>query len=89
MEAADAAMPEEDQARIVELSTDGPSSPAAQQELEALRTAYRQITLRKARATALLSIRSGKRLLAEANADAEPDAACCLTPSARDGRVSG
>jgi tRNA(Arg) A34 adenosine deaminase TadA len=68
MQAADAMMSEEDQARMVELSTDGPSSPAAHQELEALRTAYGQITLRKARATALLSIRSGKRLLAEADA---------------------
>jgi hypothetical protein len=67
MEAADATMPDEDQARMVELSTDGPS-PAAQQELETLRTDYGRITLRKARATALLSIRSGKRLLAEADA---------------------
>jgi hypothetical protein len=66
MEAADATMPEEDQARMVELSTNGPSSPAEQEELEALRTDYGQITLRKARATVLLSIRSGKQLLAEA-----------------------
>ena len=68
MEAADATMPEEEQARMVELSADEPSSPAAQKELEALRTAYGQITLRKERATAMLSIRSGKRLLADADA---------------------
>jgi len=68
MEAADATMPEEDQARMVELSTDGPSAPAEEEELETLRTDYGRITLRKARATALLSIRSGKRLLAEADA---------------------
>ena len=66
MEAAYAVMSEEDQARMVELSTDGPSAPAEQEALEALRTAYGQITLRRLRATALLSIRSGKRLLAEA-----------------------
>ena len=72
MEAADAMMSEEDQARMVELSTDGPSSPAAQQELEALRAAYGQITLRRLRATALLSIRSGKRVLAVAIADPPP-----------------
>jgi hypothetical protein len=51
-----------------ELSTRGPSSPGEQEALEALRTDYGRITLRKARATALLSIRSGKRLLAEADA---------------------
>jgi len=68
MEAADAMMSEEDPARMVELSANGPSSAAAQQELEALRTDYGRITLRKARATELLSIRSGKRLLAEAHA---------------------
>jgi len=76
MQAADAMMSEEDQARMVELSTDGPSSPAAQQELEALRRAYGQITLRKARATALLSIRSGKRVLAVAIADPPPEPGC-------------
>ena len=67
MEAADAMMPE-DQARMVELSTSGSSSPAQQEALEELRTDYGRITLRKARATALLSIRSGKRLLADADA---------------------
>jgi len=68
METADATMPEEEQTKMVEVSTTGPSSPAEQHEFEALRTDYGQITLRKARATALLSIRSGKRLLAEAGA---------------------
>jgi hypothetical protein len=68
MEAADAMMSEEDQAHMVELSTNGPSSPTEQQELEGLRSDCGQITLRKARATVLLSIRSGKRLLAGADA---------------------
>jgi len=68
MEAADATMPEEDQARMVELSTSGSSSPAQQEALEDLRTDYGRIMLRKARATALLSIRSGKRFLADADA---------------------
>lgn len=68
MAAADGLMPEADQARLVELSTKDQPSAAEQQELEALRTAYGQITLRKARALALLSIRSGKRLLAAADA---------------------
>jgi hypothetical protein len=67
MEAADATMPE-DQARMVELSTSGSSSPAQQEALEDLRTDYGRITLRKARATALLSIRGGKRFLADADA---------------------
>jgi hypothetical protein len=66
---------------MVELSTDGPSSPAAQQELEALRTAYGQITLRKARATALLGIRSGKQVLAAAIADAPPEPGCDTDPA--------
>jgi hypothetical protein len=68
MDAADAAMPAEYQARLVELSTSGWSSPAQQEELRALRADYGRITLRKARATALLSIRSGRRLLAGADA---------------------
>ena len=76
MEAADATMLEDDQARMVELSTNGPSSPAEREELEALRTDYGQTTLRKARATALLSIRSGKRILAVAIADPPPDSGC-------------
>ncbi|MBK1629350.1 hypothetical protein CKO31_01095 [Thiohalocapsa halophila] len=80
METADATMPEEDQARMVELSTTGPSSPAEQDELEALRTDYGRITLRKARATALLSIRGGKQVLAVAIADAPPEPGCDTDP---------
>lgn len=53
---------------MVELSTNGPSSPAEQDELKALRTDYGRFTLRKAQATPLLSIRSGKRLVAETDA---------------------
>jgi hypothetical protein len=73
-------MPEEDQARMVELSTNGPSSPAEQEELEALRTAYGQITLRKARATALLSLRSGTQVLDVAIADGLPEPGCDTGP---------
>lgn len=68
MEAANATMPEEEQARMVELSMNGPSSPLQQEELEDQRTAYGEITLRKARAPALLSIRSGKGLLTAVDA---------------------
>jgi hypothetical protein len=66
MEAADALMPEVDQTRMAALTSKGPSTASEQQELEALRAAYGRGTLRKARALALLSIRSGKRLLADA-----------------------
>jgi hypothetical protein len=65
---------------MVELSTDGPSSPAAQQELEALRTDYGRITLREARATALLSLRSGKPVLDVAIADGPPAPGCDTGP---------
>ena len=68
IEAANTLMPDEDQSRMAALSAEGPSSASEQEELEALRTAYGRITLRKARAAALLGIRSGKRLLAEADA---------------------
>ena len=67
MEAASALMSAADQATMVELSASESSSSAEQQALEGLRTEYGRITLRKARATALLSIRSGQRLLAEAD----------------------
>jgi hypothetical protein len=80
MEAADATMPEKDQARMVELSTSGSSSPAQQEELEDLRTDYGRITLRKARATALLSLRSGKQVLALAIADPPPEPGCDTGP---------
>jgi hypothetical protein len=45
-----------------------PPSDAEREELEALRAEYGRMTLRKARAMALLSIRGGKRLLADADA---------------------
>jgi hypothetical protein len=46
---------------------DGPSD-LERDELDGLRRQYGRVTLRKARALALLSIRSGKRLLADADA---------------------
>jgi hypothetical protein len=62
IETADAAMPEEDQARMVELSTSGPSSPAEQEALEALRTDYGRITtLRRLRATRCSVSAAGSR----------------------------
>jgi hypothetical protein len=54
----------QDQARLVELSAPvHPLSPEEHQELRRLRERYGEITLRKARAFALLSLRSGKKLL--------------------------
>ncbi|MFE8032991.1 hypothetical protein [Thiohalocapsa marina] len=68
MEAADATMPDDRQRRMAQLSAkDGPSD-LEKEALERLRGEYGRVTLRKARALALLSIRSGKRLLAEADA---------------------
>jgi hypothetical protein len=58
---------------MVEMSTNGQSPPAEGDALEALRTDCGRITPRKARATALLSIRSGKRVLAVAIADPRPE----------------
>jgi hypothetical protein len=59
-----------DQARLVELSAPvHPLSPKDHQELQRLRERYGEITLRKARAFALLSIRSGKKLLNSIQAD--------------------
>ena len=65
---ADSTMPDEDQQRMAELSGHEWLAPAQQDELKALRDRYGNITLRKARALALLSVRSGKRLLADAQA---------------------
>lgn len=65
---AEAAMPEEDQQRLVDLSAGHTRGAAEQEELDALRSSYGKVTLRKARALALLSVRSGKRLLADARA---------------------
>jgi hypothetical protein len=68
MEAADATMPDVRQHRMAQLSAkDGPSD-LERDELDGLRLEYGRVMLRKARALALLSIRSGKRLLADADA---------------------
>jgi hypothetical protein len=68
MAAADEMLSEAEQRRMVELSAAQPLSDDEREELETLRAEYGRITLRKARAMALLSIRSGKRLLADADA---------------------
>ena len=68
MAAADETLSEAERLRLAQLSATAPLSDAAREELEALRAEYGTITLRKARAMALLSIRSGKRLLANADA---------------------
>lgn len=53
-----------EQARLVELSAPvDPLSREEHEELRRLRERYGEITLRKARAWALLSLRSGKKLL--------------------------
>jgi hypothetical protein len=65
---ADATMPDADQQRMAELSSREVLAPVQHDELEALRSSYGKITLKKARALALLSVRSGKRLLADAQA---------------------
>ncbi len=57
-----------DQRRLVELGARDERSEADRRELDALRDRYGQVTLRKARALALLSVRSGKGLLAVAEA---------------------
>lgn len=68
MEAADAMLSAEEQARMAEFSRRDVLTKTERIALDQLRTAYAQITLRKARAAALLSIRSGKGLLAEVGA---------------------
>jgi hypothetical protein len=65
---ADSSMSDEDQERIAELSNYEKLSPAQYDELTALRDSYGKMTLRKARALALLSVRSRKRLLADTQA---------------------
>jgi hypothetical protein len=57
-----------DQQRLSELAGREDLSEAEHEELDELRDRYGQITLRKARALALLSVRSGKGLLAVAEA---------------------
>jgi hypothetical protein len=65
---ADSSMSDEDQERIAELSNHEGLAPAQYAVLTALRDSYGKMTLRKARALALLSVRSGKRLLADTQA---------------------
>ncbi len=63
---AQSQMSAEEQAQLDDLSQRlalGKSDPAEQETVLALRRRYGQITLRKARAYALLSLRSGKPLL--------------------------
>jgi hypothetical protein len=68
MEAADATMPDVRQRRMTQLSVkDGPSD-LEREDLDGLRREYGRVTLRKALALALLSIRSGKRMLGDADA---------------------
>ena len=68
MEAADVILPNTRQHRMAQLSATDGRSNLEDEELEALRREYGRVTLRKARALALLSVRSGKRLLADADA---------------------
>ena len=65
---AETKMPDGDQQRLADLSARDVLATAEQDELDALRSSYGKATLRKARALALLSVRSGKRLLANAQA---------------------
>ena len=65
---ADATMSDEDQQRLADLSGRDGLVAIEQKELDTLRDSYSKATLRKARALALLSVRSGKRLLADARA---------------------
>ncbi|MBP6582424.1 MAG: hypothetical protein KA204_02975 [Chromatiaceae bacterium] len=63
---AGAVLSDADQRRLVELSGHDSLSDADRVALEGLRDSYGKTTLRKARALALLSVRSGKGLLAQA-----------------------
>ena len=65
---ADATMSNEDQQRLADLSGRDALTAGEQEELDTLRDSYGKATLRKARALALLSVRSGKRLLADVRA---------------------
>jgi hypothetical protein len=65
---ANATMSDEDQQRLADLSGRDALATAEQEELVTRRDSYGKATLRKARALALLSVRSGKRLLADARA---------------------
>jgi hypothetical protein len=63
---AGAVLSDADQRRLVELSGCDSLSDAEREALDGLRDRYGKVTLRKARALALLSVRSGKGLLAQA-----------------------
>ena len=63
VEAADATLLEIRQKRMIELSATDRLSDLEKKEIDSLRREYGRVTLRKARALALLSVRSGKRLL--------------------------
>lgn len=67
MESADATLTDAEQQRLARLSGIDDLSDQQHEELEVLRRRYGEIILRKARALALLSVRSGKRLLADAD----------------------
>jgi len=59
---------EAEQQRLAQFSAKAPLSEAEHEALDALRAEYGKIRLRKARAMALLRIRSGQRLLADTDA---------------------
>ncbi len=63
---AGAVLSDADQRRLAELSGSDTLSGSEREALDGLRDRYGQVTLRKARALALLSVRSGKGLLAQA-----------------------
>ena len=63
---AGAVLSDADQRRLVELSGRDSLSDVEREALNGLRDSYGKATLRKARALALLSVRSGKGLLAQA-----------------------
>jgi hypothetical protein len=63
---AGAILSDADQQRLVELSGRDTLSDTEREELDGLRDRYGKATLRRARALALLSVRSGKGLLAQA-----------------------
>ena len=65
---AEGMMSGEDQQRLVDLGGLDTLVAAEEEELNALRNSYGKATLRKARALELLSVRSGKRLLADIQA---------------------
>ena len=56
---------QEQMQRLSQLQTERPLTETKQQQLEALRQEYGRVTLVKARAYALLSLRGGKPLLAQ------------------------